>query len=58
MATNEGAFIGTASIDGIGRFSVYKHLPGLPIIVDVAPAESDICTFAPTVRENPKHWTS
>ena len=42
MATNEGAFAGTASIDGIRRLYVYKHLPGLPIIVDVAPAESDI----------------
>jgi diguanylate cyclase (GGDEF)-like protein len=42
MATNEGAFVGTASIDGIRRLYVYKHLPGLPIIVDVAPAESDI----------------
>ena len=42
MATNEGAFAGTASIDGIRRLYVYKHLSGLPIIVDVAPAESDI----------------
>ncbi|MFM0557411.1 sensor domain-containing diguanylate cyclase [Paraburkholderia sediminicola] len=42
MSTNEGAFSGTASIDGIRRLYVYKHLPGLPIIVDVAPAESDI----------------
>ena len=42
MATNEGAFVGTASIDGIRRLYVYKHLPGLPIIVDVAPAEIDI----------------
>ncbi|HEX7912488.1 MAG TPA: sensor domain-containing diguanylate cyclase [Paraburkholderia sp.] len=42
MSTNEGAFAGTASIDGIRRLYVYKHLRGLPIIVDVAPAESDI----------------
>jgi diguanylate cyclase (GGDEF)-like protein len=42
MSTNEGAFAGTASIDGIRRLYVYKHLPGLPIIVDVAPAENDI----------------
>ncbi len=42
MSTNEGAFAGTASIDGIRRLYVYKHLPGLPIIVDVAPAESDV----------------
>ncbi|MFL9861707.1 sensor domain-containing diguanylate cyclase [Paraburkholderia madseniana] len=42
MSTNEGAFAGTASIDGVRRLYVYKHLPGLPIIVDVAPAESDI----------------
>jgi diguanylate cyclase (GGDEF)-like protein len=42
MATDEGAFAGTASIDGIRRLYVYRHLSGLPIIVDVAPAESDI----------------
>ena len=42
MATNEGAFADAASIDGIRRLYVYKRLPGLPIIVDVAPAESDI----------------
>jgi Cache domain. len=42
MSTNEGAFMGTASIDGIRRLYVYKHLAGLPIIVDVAPAESDV----------------
>ena len=42
MSTNEGAFAGIASIDGIRRLYVYKHLAGLPIIVDVAPAETDI----------------
>lgn len=42
MAESEGAFSGIASIDGTKRLFVYKHLPGLPIIVDVAPAESYI----------------
>ncbi|PRX30635.1 diguanylate cyclase (GGDEF)-like protein [Paraburkholderia sp. BL18I3N2] len=42
MSTNEGAFAGTASIDGVRRLYVYKRLTGLPIIVDVAPAESDV----------------
>ncbi|MCP3713241.1 sensor domain-containing diguanylate cyclase [Paraburkholderia sp. CNPSo 3274] len=42
MSTNEGAFTGTASIDGVRRLYVYRRLAGLPIIVDVAPAETDI----------------
>ncbi|WP_323122339.1 sensor domain-containing diguanylate cyclase [Burkholderia alba] len=42
MARTEGSFTGTASIDGTRRLYVYKHLAGLPIIVDVAPAESYI----------------
>lgn len=42
LADNDGSFTGIASIDGIRRLYVYKHLAGLPIIIDVAPAESDI----------------
>ncbi|CAB3748186.1 diguanylate cyclase [Burkholderia sp. MSh2] len=38
----DGALTGTGSIDGIRRIYVYKHLAGLPLIVDVAPAEIDI----------------
>ncbi|TDN61390.1 sensor domain-containing diguanylate cyclase [Paraburkholderia sp. BL10I2N1] len=42
MSRNDGAFTGTASIDGIRRLYVYRRLAGLPLIVDVAPAEADI----------------
>lgn len=42
MAKSEGSFTGTASIDGIRRLYVHKRLAGLPLIVDVAPAEVDI----------------
>jgi diguanylate cyclase (GGDEF)-like protein len=42
MSTREGAFTGTAVLDGVDRLYVYKRLPGLPIIVDVSPAETDI----------------
>jgi len=41
-STNEGAFTGTAAIDGIRRLYVYRRLAGLPLIVDVAPSEADI----------------
>ncbi|HDR9486806.1 TPA: GGDEF domain-containing protein [Burkholderia aenigmatica] len=37
-----GALTGIGAIDGIRRIYVYKHLAGLPLIVDVAPAEIDI----------------
>lgn len=42
MRQPEGAVSGLASLDGTRRLYVYKRLPALPIIVDVAPAESDI----------------
>ncbi|WP_341317498.1 sensor domain-containing diguanylate cyclase [Paraburkholderia sp. IMGN_8] len=42
MSAPQGAFAETASIDGVRRLYVYKHLSGLPIIVAVEPAEADI----------------
>lgn len=42
MAQPEGSFADTASIDGIRRLYQFKHLPGLPLIMEVAPAETDI----------------
>ncbi|AIO68803.1 diguanylate cyclase domain protein [Burkholderia oklahomensis] len=41
-AHDEGAFTGVASIDGVRRLYVYKRLPGLPIVVDVSPAERHV----------------
>jgi diguanylate cyclase (GGDEF)-like protein len=41
-AAAEGTFRDVASIDGVTRIYAYKHLPGLPLIVEVATAESDI----------------
>ncbi|MGS0891895.1 diguanylate cyclase [Burkholderia stagnalis] len=38
----EGVLTGTGAIDDVRRIHVYKRLPGLPLIVDVAPAEVDI----------------
>jgi diguanylate cyclase (GGDEF)-like protein len=38
----EGVLTGTAAIDGVRRIFVYRHLAGLPLIVDVAPAEIDV----------------
>ncbi|WP_175836311.1 GGDEF domain-containing protein [Burkholderia anthina] len=38
----DGVLAGTGAIDGTRRVYVYKHLAGLPLIVDVAPAEADI----------------
>ncbi len=38
----DGVLAGTGAIDGTRRVYVYKHLAGLPLIVDVAPAEVDI----------------
>lgn len=38
----QGAVTGTGAIDGVRRVYVYKHLAGLPLLVDVAPAEVDI----------------
>lgn len=37
-----GAFVGTSVIDGVRRLFVYQHVPGLPIIVDVAPAIDEV----------------
>lgn len=45
LRSREGVLAGTGSIDGVRRIYVYKHLPGLPLIVDVAPAEIDV--YAP-----------
>ncbi|MEM5390069.1 diguanylate cyclase [Paraburkholderia phymatum] len=42
MAQPEGSFEDRASIDGIRRVYEFRHLPGLPLIVEVAPAEPDI----------------
>ncbi len=42
MMGTQGAFAGTASIDGIRRLYVYRRLPGLPIVVEVAPAMSEV----------------
>jgi diguanylate cyclase (GGDEF)-like protein len=42
MAQPEGSFADTASIDGIRRIYQFKHLPGLPLIMEVASAETDI----------------
>ncbi|KVU39746.1 diguanylate cyclase [Burkholderia ubonensis] len=42
MAHREGVLNGTAAIDGVRRYFVYRHLSGLPLIVNVAPAEDDI----------------
>jgi diguanylate cyclase (GGDEF)-like protein len=42
MIQPEGSFADRASIDGIRRVYEFRHLPGLPLIVEVAPAEPDI----------------
>ncbi|SDC96939.1 diguanylate cyclase (GGDEF) domain-containing protein [Paraburkholderia lycopersici] len=42
MLGSRGAFVGTASTDGVRRLYVYRHLPGLPIVVDVAPTTDEI----------------
>jgi diguanylate cyclase (GGDEF)-like protein len=38
----EGQFPDVASIDGVKRIYSYRHLPGLPLIVEIATAETDI----------------
>lgn len=38
----DGEFTDVASIDGVRRFYFYRRLPGLPLIMEVAPAETDI----------------
>ncbi|WP_415774295.1 diguanylate cyclase [Paraburkholderia sp. J7] len=42
MTGTQGAFAGTASIDGVRRLYVYRHLAGLPMVVEVAPAMSEV----------------
>jgi diguanylate cyclase (GGDEF)-like protein len=42
MAERQGSFRAQASVDGIVRVYTFKHIAGLPLIVDVAPAETDI----------------
>jgi hypothetical protein len=37
-----GALAGTSDIDGVRRLYVYRHLSGLPIVVEVAPAFSEV----------------
>ncbi|ATF33512.1 GGDEF domain-containing protein [Burkholderia thailandensis] len=41
-ADDEGVFTGVASIDSVRRLYVYKRLPGLPIVVNVSPAERHV----------------
>ncbi|RQS67697.1 sensor domain-containing diguanylate cyclase [Burkholderia sp. Bp8963] len=42
MTANDGSFSDTASIDGVRRLYVFRHLNNLPLIIMVAEAESDI----------------
>ncbi|MXN76265.1 diguanylate cyclase [Burkholderia sp. 4701] len=42
MTAREGSFADTASIDGVRRLYVFRHLNNLPLIIMVAEAESDI----------------
>ncbi|WP_038710393.1 sensor domain-containing diguanylate cyclase [Burkholderia sp. lig30] len=48
MTEREGVFAGPALIDGVRRIFVFRHLADLPLIVNVAPAESDV--YAPWKR--------
>jgi len=41
-ASSDGAFSDVASIDGVRRYYQFTHLPGLPLIMETAPAEGDI----------------
>lgn len=41
MTASEGSFADTASIDGVRRLYVFRHLDGLPLIVMVARSEAD-----------------
>jgi diguanylate cyclase (GGDEF)-like protein len=41
-AADSGSFSAKASIDGVNRIYEFKHLAGLPLVVEVAPAEEDI----------------
>jgi diguanylate cyclase (GGDEF)-like protein len=40
--TSNGAFFGTAALDGVKRWYTYRHISGFPIILDVALATDDI----------------
>ncbi|WP_396331738.1 diguanylate cyclase [Burkholderia anthina] len=42
MTANEGSFLDTASIDGVQRMYVFRHLDHLPLIIMVARSEADI----------------
>lgn len=42
MKDTAGSFVATASIDGVRRLYVYRHVRGLPFVVNVAPALNDI----------------
>ncbi|AOJ77425.1 sensor domain-containing diguanylate cyclase [Burkholderia ubonensis] len=42
MSAHDGSFADTASIDGVRRLYVFRHLDNLPLIIMVAEAESDI----------------
>ena len=48
MTDREGVLAGPALIDGVRRIFVFRHLAELPLIVNVAPAESDV--YAPWKR--------
>ena len=41
MTANEGSFADTASIDGVRRLYVFRHLENLPLIIMVARSEAD-----------------
>ncbi|AOK20880.1 diguanylate cyclase [Burkholderia cepacia] len=42
MTASEGSFADTASIDGVRRLYVFRHLEHLPLIIMVARSEADI----------------
>jgi diguanylate cyclase (GGDEF)-like protein len=42
MTASEGSFTDTASIDGVQRLYVFRHLHNLPLIIMVAESESEI----------------
>lgn len=42
MGGQEGYFVASAKLDGVRRLYVYRRLPGLPLIVAVAPAMNTV----------------
>lgn len=42
FVADHGTFTAYTQLDGVRRFYVYRRMPGLPLIVSVASAESDI----------------